>query len=129
MRQIRLALFAAAAALLPLLSHSIWAHHSGAIYDREHPITMSGTVTEFEFVNPHALIHFEVKDASGNLVKWVAISGPPQTLFRQDGWTKNTLKPGDKITITGAPSRNEANILSVVKLTGDNIPTLTRGGG
>ena len=110
MRQIRLALFAAAAALLPLLSHSIWAHHSGAIYDREHPITMSGTVTAFEFVNPHALIHFEVKDASGNLVKWVAISGPPQTLFRQDGWTKNTLKPGDKITLTIKRNGNERTV-------------------
>lgn len=129
MRQIRWALFATAAALLPLLSHSIWAHHSGAIYDRENPITLTGTVTEFEFVNPHARIHFEVKDANGNVVKWVAISGPPQTLFRQDGWTKSTLKPGDKITITGAPSRNEAHVLSVVRLSGDNIPTLTRGGG
>ena len=129
MGQIRLAVFAVAALLVPLLSYPVWAHHSGAIYDRENPITLTGTVTEFAFVNPHARIHFEVKDANGNVVKWVAISGPPQTLFRQDGWTRNTLKPGDKITITGAPSRNEANILSVVKLTGDSIPTLTRGGG
>ena len=128
MKQIWLAVFAVAAVLLPLSDPGL-AHHSGAVYDRENPITLTGTVTEFEFVNPHARIHFEVKDANGNVVKWMAISGPPQTLFRQDGWTKTTLKPGDKITITGAPSRNEASILSVVKLTGDNIPTLTRGGG
>jgi len=123
----RLAAFAVV--VLLLLAYPGLAHHSGAIYDRENPITLTGTVTEFEFVNPHARIHFEVKDENGNVVKWVAISGPPQTLFRQDGWTKSTLKPGDMITITGAPARNEAHVLSVVKLVGDNIPTLTRGGG
>jgi len=123
-----LAVLVAAGALL-LLSLPGLAHHSGVIYDRENPITLIGTVTRFEFVNPHALIHFEVNDPNGNVAKWVAVSGPPQTLFRQDGWTRTTLKPGDKITITGAPSRNEAHVMSVVKLTGDSIPTLTRGGG
>lgn len=122
------AVLAATAALL-LLSYSGWAHHSGVIYDRENPITLEGTVTGYEFVNPHVRILFEAKDKDGNLVKWVAISGPPQTLFRQDGWTKTTLKPGDKITITGAPSRSEVHVLSVVKLVGGNIPELTRGGG
>ena len=120
---------AAATAALLLLSYAGWAHHSGVIYDRDNPITLEGTVTGYEFVNPHVRILFEAKDKDGSVAKWVAISGPPQTLFRQDGWTKTTLKPGDKITIVGAPSRNEAHILSVVKVTGGNIPELTRGGG
>ena len=124
----QLAVLAAAAALL-LVSYSGSAHHSGVIYDRDNPITLEGMVTQYEFVNPHVRIHFEVKDANGNLVKWVAVSGPPQTLFRQDGWTKTTLKPGDKISVLGAPSRNQGQVLSVVKIEGDSIPVLTRGGG
>lgn len=128
MKRNALAVLAAAAALL-LQSSSAWAHHSGVIYDRENPITLKGVVTGYEFVNPHVRILFEAKDENGNMVKWVAISGPPQTLFRKDGWTKTTLKPGDKITVTGAPSRDEAHILSVVKVSGGNIPELTRGGG
>ena len=120
---------AAATAALLLLSYAEWAHHSGVIYDRDNPITLEGTVTGYEFVNPHVRILFEAKDQDGSVAKWVAISGPPQTLFRQDGWTKTTLKPGDKITVVGAPSRNEAHVVSVVKVSGGNIPELTRGGG
>ena len=128
MKRNALGMLAAAAALL-LGSYSGLAHHSGVIYDRENPITLEGTVTGYEFVNPHVRIIFEAKDQDGKVAKWVAISGPPQTLFRQDGWSKTTLKPGDKITVVGAPSRNEAHVLSVVKVTGGNIPELTRGGG
>lgn len=118
----------AAAAAITLLSYSGWAHHSGVIYDRENPITLEGVVTGYEFVNPHVRILFEAKDKDGNLVKWVAISGPPQTLFRKDGWTKMTLKPGDKIMVVGAPSRDDGHVVSVVKVTGGNIPELRRGG-
>jgi len=123
-----LVVLAATAALL-LLSYSGSAHHSGVIYDRDNPITLEGTVTGYEFVNPHVRIIFEAKDQDGKTAKWVAISGPPQTLFRQDGWSKTTLKVGDKITVIGAPSRNEAHVVSVVKVTGGDIPELTRGGG
>ena len=123
-----IAAIAAAAALL-LVSYSASAHHSGVIYDRDNPITLEGTVTGYEFVNPHVRIIFEAKGKDGKTAKWVAISGPPQTLFRNDGWSKTTLKPGDKITVIGAPSREEANVMSVVKVTGGNIPELTRGGG
>jgi len=128
MKRNRFAMLAAMAVVL-LLSYSAWAHHSGVVYDRENSIKLEGVVTGYEFVNPHVRILFEAKDKDGNVVKWVAISGPPQTLFRKDGWTKTTLKPGDKITVTGAPSRDEGHVLSVVKVVGGNIPELTRGGG
>ena len=128
MKRNALVMLAAAAALL-LGSYSGSAHHSGVIYDRDNPITLEGTVTGYEFVNPHVRIVFEAKDQDGKTAKWVAISGPPQTLFRQDGWSKTTLKVGDKITVIGAPSRNESHVLSVVKVTGGDIPELTRGGG
>ena len=81
------------------------AHHSGANYDREHLITLSGTVTEYKFTNPHVQIHFDVKDEQGNIGKWVAVGDPPQRLFKL-GWTKTTLKPGDKIKFTARPFKN-----------------------
>ncbi len=84
---------------------AIIAHHSGANYDREHLITLSGTVTEFDFTNPHGQIHFDVEDEQGNVVKWIAVGDPPQRLFKR-GWTKTTFKPGDQITITGGPRRD-----------------------
>ena len=126
MKRERLALLALAAVLF-VLSRPMLAHHSGVVYDREHPITLTGTVTEFEFINPHAKIHFEAKDENGNVVKWVAESAPPQTLFRRGGWTAKSLKPGDEITVTGAPSKKSPNVMSVVKLEGDSIPVLTQG--
>ena len=84
---------------------SALAHHSGANYDRENLITLSGTVTEYEFINPHVQIHFDVKDAQGNIVKWVAVSDPPKRLYTL-GWTKTTVKPGDQIAITGGPQKD-----------------------
>ena len=83
----------------------VFAHHSGANYDRENLITLSGTVTEFEFTNPHAQIHFDGKDAQGNIVKWVAVGDPPKRLYSL-GWTKTTVKPGDQITLTGGPRKD-----------------------
>jgi len=80
----------------------ILAHHAGANYDREHLITLSGTVTEFIFTNPHAQILFDVKGPDGSVVKWVGVGDPPQRLYKA-GWTKTSLKPGDQITVTGGP--------------------------
>ena len=70
-------------AIVGLLANAgpVFAHHSGANYDRENLITLSGTVTEFEFTNPHAQIHFDGKDAQGNIVKWVAVGDPPKRLY------------------------------------------------
>lgn len=81
------------------------AHHAGANYDREHLITLSGTVTEYDFTNPHVQIHFDVKDAQGKIAKWTALGDPPQRLFKV-GWTKTSVKPGDQITVTGGPRKD-----------------------
>ena len=95
---------------------SLAAHHSGN-YDNEHPITVSGIVTKYEMVSPHGRIVIDTKDQKGNIVTWVAVTAPPQRLYRS-GWNKNTLKPGDRITLTGAPTRNkgmrEMRMLKVV---------------
>ncbi len=77
------------------------AHHSfAAEYDAQKPITLSGTVTKIDWMNPHIWIYLDVKDESGAVVHWQCEGGPPNTLTR-NGWTKSALKTGDAITVTG----------------------------
>ena len=116
----------ASGVVLLLVSGTMFAHHAGALYDAKHPVTLTGTVTEFLFTNPHAQIHFEVKDESGNVTKWVAETAGPQRLLRS-GWNKNTLKVGDQITVTGGQMKDGRKLLSIFKLVGGNAPVLTLG--
>ena len=116
----------ASAVVLVLVSRPVFAHHAGVLYDKEHPVTVTGTVTEFRMTNPHAQIHFEVRDENGNVEKYVAETAGPQRLLRL-GWNKTTLKAGDKITVTGAPFKDCRKILSIGRLTGGNAPVLTVG--
>jgi len=113
-------------AVLLMVSGPLFAHHAGSLYDREHPITLTGTVTKYLMINPHAQIHFEVKDENGNVETWVAETAGPQRLLRV-GWTKNSLKPGDKITVTGAQFKDGRKYISIFKLEGGNVPVLTEG--
>ena len=109
-----------------MLCGPMFAHHAGALYDSEHPVTLEGTVTKFAFINPHVQIHFQVKDENGNVVKWVAGSAPPQRMYRA-GWNMKTLKPGDEITITCAPAKDGRKICSVRRVVGPNGKVLTQG--
>ena len=93
------------------------AHHAGATYDSEHPVTLTGTVTGYQLVSPHTQIIFDVKDDKGNVTSWTALSGPPQRLYRA-GWRADTLKPGDQVTITGAPSKDGHKYMGVRKVIG-----------
>jgi hypothetical protein len=120
-----LAVLAASVALL-MVSGSMFAHHGGAQYDAKHPVTMSGTVTEYMFTNPHVQIHFDVVGENGSVEKWVAETASPQRLFGF-GWNAKTLKAGDKITVTGAPLKDGNKIVTIIKLTGGNAPVLTQG--
>ena len=80
------------------------AHHGTGTYDSSKSVTLSGLVTEFAFVNPHAALYFDVKDASGKVVNWAIEMNSPGVL-RAAGWTKATFKAGDQITITVRPAR------------------------
>ena len=108
MKSKRLAILAAFVGLL-VASGPLLAHHSTASYDMEHLVTFSATVTGFEFVNPHVLIHFEVKDESGNVQQWTALTAPPQRLYRA-GWNTKILKPGDQIIVTGVLANGNLKI-------------------
>jgi len=86
------------------------AHHSfAAEYDRDKPITLTGTVTRLEWTNPHARLYIEVKEAGGNLVTWDFELGPPNGLMRQ-GWTRNSLQTGQTVTVNGFLSKDEPHV-------------------
>jgi hypothetical protein len=90
---------------LLLICRPLLAHHGNSAYDTTHPITLSGTVTEFVWANPHCQIYMDVKDDKGNIVRWAVESNSPGILLR-DGWTKESLKAGDAVTITFMPAKN-----------------------
>jgi hypothetical protein len=92
------------AAALLLMSVPALAHHGTGTYESTKSVTLSGVVTEFAFVNPHAALYFDVKDASGKVVNWAIEMNSPGVL-RAAGWTKTTFKAGDQITITVRPAK------------------------
>jgi len=96
----------AAAGLLFFSAASLGHHGSNVVYDLNQTITIAGTVTGFQFVNPHALIFLEVTGEDGAVVGWLAGLPGPNRLARSEGWSRDTFKPGDQISITGAPARS-----------------------
>ena len=81
------------------------AHHSFAMFDLQKQVTVSGTVRQFQWTNPHAYIQLVAKDASGNDVEWSMEMGAPMYLYAR-GWRPGTLKAGQRITVTLNPLRN-----------------------
>jgi hypothetical protein len=85
----------------------VFAHHSfAAEFDVKQPITLKGTVTKVEWTNPHVWIYLDVADAQGNLQNWQCEIGAPNTLARM-GWTRNSLKAGDQVTVEGFRAKND----------------------
>jgi hypothetical protein len=99
-------LVAAAAALL-MARAPAFAHHSfAAEFDRNLPIMVTGNVTKVEWANPHARFYIDAKDeATGETVNWDFELGSPNGLMRR-GWTRNSMKLGDVVTVTGHRAKN-----------------------
>lgn len=105
-----------------------FAHHGTANYDTTKTITVKGIATGFEFVNPHVEVFWDVKDETGATQKWQGELTSPNRLTRL-GWSKNSIKPGDEITIGGYPTKSGSHeiwIQKVVLGSGEELPT---GGG
>jgi len=92
------------------VSRSASAHHNPKPMYEKNNIMLTGTVTEYEFANPHSIISIAVKTDSGTTEEWHAEFLPPSEMLRA-GWTKETLKPGDQVTMTGLPGRHAQHIM------------------
>jgi len=101
--------FAVLIAVLWAACAPVWAHHGNSAYDEEHWITLSGSVTEFVWSNPHCQIFLDVKDSKGAAVNW-AIESQSPGILKRNNWTRTSVKPGDQITITLAPAKNGAPV-------------------
>ncbi len=89
-----------------LLSVPVSAHHSfAAEFDRDMPITVTGTVTKVEWMNPHARFYVDAKDDAGKTVNWDFELASPNGLMRR-GWNRNSMKIGDTVTVTGHRAKN-----------------------
>jgi hypothetical protein len=92
--------------------HPASAHHGTSAFEMDKLTALKGTVTKFEFMNPHALIYIDVVGSKGEVEHWLAEESSNNHLSRL-GWEKNTLKAGDTITITGHRARNGARVLEL----------------
>ena len=87
------------------LSGSLLAHHgTAASYDSKKSVTITGTLTKFSWTNPHCYVQLDVKGADGQVVSWAGEMNSPGIL-QTAGWTKNTLKAGDQVTLSLHPSK------------------------
>jgi Family of unknown function (DUF6152) len=115
------------------------AHHGNAAFSDKVTEFKNVTVTKFAWANPHCLVEFDAKDDKGKVVNWSAESGSPEAL-RLTGWNKNSLRPGDVISIyvhtakTGAPAGRLTKVVLADGTTlgdtqGNAVPPISRGGG
>jgi len=103
------------------------AHHSfSAVYDGTKQATVTGIVTQFRFVNPHAMMYLDAPDASGKTTKWV-VEFDGRLNLSNFGWTENSIKSGERVTVTGNPSHTESNRLFFLKLVHSDGTELIRG--
>jgi hypothetical protein len=122
-----LVVFALAVGVL-IVSVPLFAHHGNAAFENEKKLTMKGTVTEWFWANPHCFIQFDVKDDNGQAVHWVAETSAPPSMINS-GWTKQTLKPGDQITVTVLPVKNGRPVGRVAEVVLPNGQRLSGGFG
>jgi DNA/RNA endonuclease YhcR with UshA esterase domain len=95
----------ALAALVVVPAAAPWAHHSQSEFDLSARVEVEGTVTKLEWKSPHGRLYVDVKNGKGEVVTWNFELPSPNTLMRR-GWTRDTLKAGDRVTVAGAPARN-----------------------
>ena len=99
------------------VSAPLFAHHGEANYDTHKVVSVKGTVSKFEFINPHTLITVDAKNDKGEIEKWSCEARSPGMLVRVGGWDKNTLKAGDVITVSGYRAKNGSPVMRLQKLT------------
>jgi Family of unknown function (DUF6152) len=97
------------------ISVPAFAHHGNSAYDMSKTVPMKATVTKFEYSNPHTQVYYDVTDDKGNVEHWVAETTNPAMLNRV-GWSRDTLKPGDQVTLFVNPNKVGAKITFLQKV-------------
>jgi hypothetical protein len=113
---------ALAAVVALVLASPVWAHHSFTMFDMTKRITLVGTVSSFEWTNPHSYIEIDAPDEKGVTKHWSIEMGSPSTLM-QSGWKFSTIKAGDKVTLIINPLKSGLNggFLSQATLTDGKV--------
>lgn len=107
--------------VLVIVSVPLWAHHGRAAYDMETTTSIKGTITGFDWTNPHSIIYVDVKSEQGGVEKWLVETEPPTTLDRC-GWSSNGqksglfVKSGDEVTLVGNRVKNGRTIMVLSKI-------------
>jgi hypothetical protein len=102
-------------AVLLLVAAPVFAHHGTSAYDTTKLTTVKGTVTDFQFNNPHVMISVEAKDDKGKIETWTSEANSPNVLTRH-GWDRDIIKKGDQITIIGNRPKNGAKTMRLQKV-------------
>jgi Family of unknown function (DUF6152) len=105
LRGMLLAAALAATILLPTLPPPVQAHHGNAAWSTNE-VTLKGTVVDYVWRNPHVLLVWTTNDDSGKAVQWTGEVGSPQSMMADDGWTKETFKPGDELVLILRPAKS-----------------------
>jgi hypothetical protein len=101
----KLATLSALAGALVVFSHPLLAHHGTSSYDFSKTVTLNGTITGFDWANPHCLIHIDVKNDDGNVQHWTLELPSTFTMARR-GWTKDSLRLRDQAVVETHPAKN-----------------------
>lgn len=113
----QLAVAAVGLGFLMVQAIPVQAHHSfAAEYDAKQPVVLKGTVTKFEWTNPHARFYIDVKGEDGKVTNWNLELASPNVLGRQ-GWTRHSLTVGDVITVNGSKAKDGSNMANAAKVT------------
>ena len=100
---------------LLIASAQVCAHHGTSNYDMSKTLSVMGTVTQFDFINPHSAIHLDAKDDKGNAEQWLIEADSPNNLARA-GWTRDSLKPGDIVTVVGNRLKDGSKVMRLQKV-------------
>ena len=102
-----------------IFSLPLFAHHGNAAYDTGKSVTLKGTVTQWVWAFPHCMLQLDVTDDHGQVVQWTTETENPSSMIHF-GWTKQSLKPGDQVTVTVVPGKNGKPIGRIVELVFSN---------
>ena len=113
------------------LTSPVLAHHGNAAWSQDE-VTLKGTLVDYHWRNPHVLLAWTTKDDSGKSVQWTGEVGSPESMMADDGWTKDTFKPGDELTLVIRPAKSgvpNAIVDQIKRADGTVVMRYSRQGG